>query len=151
MHELLLYFKKRKIVILEFSLYKMCYSDAIPPSSRNMCPVIICTTRLPRWRSGKESRWRSGKESTWQEIQVTQVWSQLLEGPLEQEMATHSSILVWRISWTEETGGLWWTTVHGVTKSWTWLSVCACTHTTQLMHTEKRGTQRWTSRETQQN
>ena len=28
------------------------------------------------------------------------------EGPLEQEMATHSSILGWKISWTEEPGGL---------------------------------------------
>ena len=26
--------------------------------------------------------------------------------PLEKEMATHSSILVWKISWTEEPGGL---------------------------------------------
>ena len=28
------------------------------------------------------------------------------EGPLEAGMATHSSILVWRILWTEEPGGL---------------------------------------------
>ena len=28
------------------------------------------------------------------------------EDPLEKEMATHSSILAWKISWTEETGGL---------------------------------------------
>ena len=28
------------------------------------------------------------------------------EGPLEKEMATHASILAWRIPWTEETGGL---------------------------------------------
>ena len=28
------------------------------------------------------------------------------EAPLEQETATHSSILAWRISWTEEPGGL---------------------------------------------
>ena len=28
------------------------------------------------------------------------------EDPLEEEMATHSSILVWRIPWTEEPGGL---------------------------------------------
>ena len=28
------------------------------------------------------------------------------EDPLEKEMATHSSILTWRISWTEEPGGL---------------------------------------------
>ena len=29
------------------------------------------------------------------------------EGPLEEEMAAHSSILAWRIPWTEEPGGLW--------------------------------------------
>ena len=28
------------------------------------------------------------------------------EGPLEKEMATHSSILAWEIPWTEEPGGL---------------------------------------------
>jgi len=28
------------------------------------------------------------------------------EGPLEKEMETHSSILAWRIPWTEEPGGL---------------------------------------------
>ena len=28
------------------------------------------------------------------------------EGPLEEEMATHSSILAWEIPWTEEPGGL---------------------------------------------
>ena len=37
--------------------------------------------------------------------------------PLEEGMATHSSVLAWRISWTEEPGGL-----HGVTKSQTQLS-----------------------------
>ena len=40
--------------------------------------------------------------------------------PLEEGMATHSSILAWRILWTEEPGGLH--TVHGVAKSWTQLS-----------------------------
>ena len=29
-----------------------------------------------------------------------------LEEPLEKEMATHSSVLTWRIPWTEEPGGL---------------------------------------------
>ena len=35
-------------------------------------------------------------------------WVQSLdhEDPLEEEMATHSSILAWRIPWTKETGGL---------------------------------------------
>ena len=39
-------------------------------------------------------------------IQETWVLSLGLEDPLEKEMATHSSILAWRIPWTEEPGGL---------------------------------------------
>ena len=36
------------------------------------------------------------------------------EDPLEKEMATHSSILVWEIPWTEEPDGL--ITVDGITE-----------------------------------
>ena len=36
-----------------------------------------------------------------------QVWSLGQEDPLEEDMATHSSILAWRIQWTEEPGGLY--------------------------------------------
>ena len=36
----------------------------------------------------------------------TQVQSLGQEDPLEKEMATHSSILAWRILWREESGGL---------------------------------------------
>ena len=36
----------------------------------------------------------------------TQVRSVGWKDPLEKEMATHSSILAWRIPWTEEPGGL---------------------------------------------
>ena len=39
-------------------------------------------------------------------VQETQVQSLGWEDPLEKEMATHSSILAWKISWTEEPGGL---------------------------------------------
>ena len=45
-------------------------------------------------------------------MQETQIQSLGLEDPLEKEMATHASILAWRIPWTEEPGA----TVHGVTK-----------------------------------
>ena len=38
-------------------------------------------------------------------MQETQVLSLGQEDPLEEEMATHSSILVWEIPWTEEPGG----------------------------------------------
>ena len=39
-------------------------------------------------------------------MQETQISFLGLEDPLEKEMATHSSILAWRISWTEEPGRL---------------------------------------------
>ena len=41
-------------------------------------------------------------------LPAVQAWVQSLgqENPLEKEMATHSSILTWRIPWTEEPGGL---------------------------------------------
>ena len=41
-----------------------------------------------------------------QEIQETQVQSLGREDPLEEEMATHSSILAWKVPWIEEPGGL---------------------------------------------
>ena len=53
--------------------------------------------------------------ATWE----TWVRSLGLEDPPEKEMATHSSILAWRIPWMEELGGL---QSNGVTKSRTWLS-----------------------------
>ena len=48
---------------------------------------------------------------------MQETWVQSLgqEDPLENGMATHSSVLAWRIPWTEEPGGLH--TVHEVTKS----------------------------------
>ena len=47
-------------------------------------------------------------------MQETWVWSLGWEDPLEKGMATHSSILVWRIPWTEETGGLQSAGLHRV-------------------------------------
>ena len=41
-----------------------------------------------------------------QETQEMQVWSLGQEDPLGEEMATLSSIFVWKIPWTEEPGGL---------------------------------------------
>ena len=39
-------------------------------------------------------------------MQETQVRSLDWKDPLEEEMATHPTILTWRIPWTEEPGGL---------------------------------------------
>jgi len=49
---------------------------------------------------------------------VFEVWvrSQGWEDPLEESMATHSSILAWRIPMDR---GAWWAAVHGVAKSQT--------------------------------
>ena len=41
-------------------------------------------------------------------MQELQVQSLSQEDPLEEEMTTHSSILAWRIPWTEEPGGSPW-------------------------------------------
>ena len=41
-----------------------------------------------------------------QKTQEVQVWSLGQEDPPEEEIATHSSILAWRIPWMEEPGGL---------------------------------------------
>ena len=52
-------------------------------------------------------------------MQETWVQSLAWEDPLEKGMATHSSILAWRIPWTEEPVRL---QVHGVAKGQTQLS-----------------------------
>ena len=48
------------------------------------------------------------------EMQKTRVQSVGLEDPLKKEMATHSSILAWRIPWTEEPGRLQSVGLRGV-------------------------------------
>ena len=53
-----------------------------------------------------------------QELQEKRVQSLGWEDSLEESTATHSSILAWRIPWTE---GAWQATVHSITKSWTQL------------------------------
>ena len=40
-------------------------------------------------------------------MQEAQVQSLGQENPLKEEMATHTSVLAWRIPWTEEPGRLW--------------------------------------------
>ena len=52
-----------------------------------------------------------------QEPLEVRVWSLGWEDPLEESMATHSSILAWRIPWTEELGKLH----SSVKESWIWL------------------------------
>jgi len=55
-------------------------------------------------------------------MQVMWVQSLGWEDPLEEGLTTHSSILAWRISCTEEPACTEAATVHGVPKRWTRLS-----------------------------
>ena len=57
--------------------------------------VIFCIQRGYDWAS-----------LVAQMVQETQVQSLGQEGPLEKGMETHSSILAWKIPWTEKPGGL---------------------------------------------
>ena len=61
-------------------------------------------------------------------------WVQSLgwENPLEEGMATYSSILAWRISWTKEPSGL---QSIGLQKSWTWLKWLSTEHIMRKCHT----------------
>ena len=71
-----------------------------------------------------------------QETPDMQVWSVHREGPLEVETAAHSSILAWRIPWTEEPGGLQsmgsqrvghgWATEHACTQMVLQRALCSC-------------------------
>ena len=65
-------------------------------SPRSVFRILLSRYQLPTWLSGKESAYNAGG------------WIQSLvwEDPLEKGMATYSSILAWRIPWTELPGWL---------------------------------------------
>ena len=60
-------------------------------------PLGVFWKGLPRWLSGKEPTCQCRR-------QRFDPWVRKI--PLEKEMATHSSILAWKIPWTEDPGGL---------------------------------------------
>ena len=68
-------------------------------------------SELPRWLSGK-------KYLPAQKTQNMLLQSLQQKDSLEEEMATHSNILTWRIPWTEEPDGI---QSIGVGKGWTQL------------------------------
>ena len=71
---------------------------------------LLLRRRLPWWLSGKRIF-----------LPIWEMWVQSLgwEDPLEKEIATHSSILAWGISWTEESGRLQF---KGLQESQAWFS-----------------------------
>ena len=85
---------------------------------------------LPNQKQGLFSWLRVNNLLTMQEIQV---YCLSQENPLHEDMATHSSILAWRIPWTEEPGGLSsvglprvihnWETDMNMNQKW-WQDIC---------------------------
>ena len=67
--------------------------------------VAQSRTRLKRLSSSSSSGSVAKYPPATQEMKMW-IWSLSQEDPLEEEMATHSSILAWRTPWTEEPGGL---------------------------------------------
>ena len=80
-------------------------------------PEKACRLSIPPGGAG-------GKESACQSRRPKelQVWSLGWEDPLEEEMATHSSILAWRIPWTEDTGRLQSLGSQRIRHDWSYLA-----------------------------
>ena len=74
-----------------------------------------------KWAPPHKHWWLSSKESACNagDLKEMRVWSLGQEDPLELEIATHSSILAWKIPVDR---GDWQAAVHGVWKSWIWPS-----------------------------
>ena len=97
--------------------------------------IILCCSKegLPWWLSGEESA-----------CHEMLVWSLGWEHPLEEGMPTHSSLLVQRIPWTEEPGGLQSTGSWRVGHNWSNLA-CLRAHTRTLHVSTSRCGKAWSS------
>ena len=74
-----------------------------PPSLLWLVFMLSCTSN---WGFSSGTNGKKKTHLLMQETQETWVRSLGQEDPLEAGMATHFSILAWRIPWTEEPGGL---------------------------------------------
>ena len=79
-------------------IYLMLIQFTFLPDSLSASPPLFSRISWG-FPDGSEVKNLPGMRETW-------VQSLGQEHPLEKEMATHSSILAWRIPWTEEPGGL---------------------------------------------
>ena len=116
-----------------FNIYLICRSrcNFQSPKYDIICLsyYLWCKLFTKQWNhfcrnifTGCDQLWASLLVQTVKNLPAMQeTWVQSLgwEDTLEKSMATHSSILAWRIPMDR---GAWWATIHGVTKSQTWLS-----------------------------
>ena len=99
---------KKTFVILQCSILKSTITE-IHCLACMFTSLKVCNLKI-FWRARETSQmaqWVKNLPSIClQEMQETQVWSLGWEDPLEESMATYSSILTWRIPWTEELLGV---------------------------------------------
>jgi len=88
------------------------FSGDLPnPGIKPASPILLANS-LPLSYQGFLTYWTRNCKFLWFSlclfIETQETWVQSLswEDPLEEEMATHSSVLAWSIPWTEEPGGL---------------------------------------------
>ena len=115
-----------------WSLLKLMSIESVMPSSHLIlcCCLLLLPPIPPRIRVfSNESTQDTIKSAWWASlmaqmvknlpaVQEIQVWPLGQEDPLEKGIATHSSILAWRIPWTEEPGGLQSMRSHTVGHNW---------------------------------
>ena len=87
------------------SLHNMNLSEGDTNSKRSMHPSVHSSTIYNSQGAFSMAQWVKNLPAM-QEAEETWVRSLGWEDPLEKDMATHSSILAWKIPWTEEPAGL---------------------------------------------
>ena len=90
--------------VLKMISYYLWNSQSTARIIRQLCPFLFTT-----FKGDFAISWAflvAQRVKNLPVMQETQVLPQGLEDPLEKGMATHSSILAWRIPWTEKPGGL---------------------------------------------
>ena len=136
----------RKVPATSLSVYKMnntgetskIISGMQRMNSRMICNMIYYSIKLkkkmglPRWCSVKVLNWQCRR------CKRREFYPWVGKIPLEEEMATHSSILAWRIPWTEEPGRLYSPWGCKESDSTEWVHVCMHTHTHTHTHTQRR-------------
>ena len=85
--------------------------DFIRVKSYTICPLVTCFPFLVAQTIKNPPA-----------LQETWVWSLDRKDPLEKDMAIHSSVVAWRIPWTEDPGGLSSTGLQRVRHDWSGLA-----------------------------
>ena len=113
------------MISTEMTMYYMILLTTTPPQKKKKRKKGKTTiTGLPR-----------GERILLPIFEIQETWVQSLgqEDPLEEEISAHSSILAWKIPWTEEPSGL--QTMGLQTVRHDWGTECARTHTHTHTHT----------------